>query len=75
MYISLWSAALTIYTVLKTKQISESIGLLEGKFPSNPRKGCLVTEIYPKISPNGDFLPFTLGNLHCFWDSVGPNIS
>ncbi len=42
----------------------------EGKFPGNSRKLGIISSDYWEISPPGDFLPNTLGNLLCFWDSV-----
>jgi hypothetical protein len=41
-----------------------------GKFPSNSRKVDIILTDYWKIFLPGDFLPFFLGNLPCFWDSV-----
>jgi hypothetical protein len=43
---------------------------LEGKFTGDSRKLGIISSDYWEISPPGDFLPNTLGNLLCFRDSV-----
>jgi hypothetical protein len=45
---------------------------LEGKFTGDSLKLGIISSDYWEISPPGDFLPNTLGNLLCFRDSVGP---
>jgi hypothetical protein len=44
--------------------------LLEGKFPSNPRKLCLVSQIDRRAPLRGVYAPYNLGNLPDVWDSV-----
>jgi hypothetical protein len=43
---------------------------LEGKFTGDSRKLGIISSDYWEISPPGDFLPNTLGNLLCFRDSI-----
>jgi hypothetical protein len=43
---------------------------LERKFTVDSRKLGIISSDYWEISPSGDFLPNTLGNLLCFRDSV-----
>ncbi len=43
---------------------------LERKFTGDYRKLGIISSDYWEISPPGDFLPNTLGNLLCFWDSA-----
>jgi hypothetical protein len=43
---------------------------MEGKFTGDSRKLGIISSDYWEISPPGDFLPSTLGNLLCFRDSV-----
>ncbi len=45
-------------------------GPLEGKFPDNSRKLGIISSDYWEISPPGELLPNTFGNLLCFRDSV-----
>jgi hypothetical protein len=61
------------YTVPKIWPISvskEEEVPYRGKFSSNSRKLVIISTDYWKIFPLGDFLPYILGNLPCFWDSV-----
>ncbi len=41
-----------------------------GKFPGYTKKWCLVSWKCLETPILGDFLPYTLGNLAYFWDSV-----
>ncbi len=45
-----------------------------GKFPSNSRKVVIISTDYWKIFPPGDFFPYFLGNLPCFWDLAATSL-
>jgi hypothetical protein len=43
---------------------------LEAIFPGNSWKLGIIFSDYCMVFPPEDFLPNTLGNLPCFWDSI-----